>query len=68
MPDAPIPPHVNGGGILLLSGQSLHLEFERERLVDSSEFICVFAFEWASRRYCTGVAITRIPSPLVTKL
>lgn len=32
------------GGILLLSGQSLHLEFERERLVDSSEFIGVFAF------------------------
>ena len=44
MPDAPIPPHVNGGGILLLSGQSLHLEFERERLVDSSEFICVSRF------------------------
>ena len=44
MPDAPIPPHVNGGGILLLSGQSLHLEFERERLVDSNEFIYVFAF------------------------
>ena len=64
----PFPRVLMVGGILLLSGQSLHLEFERERLVDSSEFICVFAFEWASCRYCTGVAIDCAPSPLVTKL